>query len=252
MTAYILQEKVIKAHLRIELEPTDVLLKKLMGHYQHATISDTLKYLQTVSEQFWRERPQAVLIISEWVNQLAIQLRASPTFGDDIKIRIWTNFLCRVSLDAWLIDKTHKSSGNQILEIMMNVIEDSIYSQFPFVSVPQAQLYPPVFERAPIENRITVPSLPPPPPIEEKFDDDEFTTMQKSTRTLYLPRQDRRGMMIKLKKASSKNDREEASHKGSRSRKKMVTKRRGKEEKDDDEEEEEDDDEEEDEEEESD
>lgn len=93
----------------------------------------------------------ALTIILEWANQTAQQLspnRPAVFFPEDLRTKIWNNFLCRLSLDSWMIiGKNQTSNGNQVLGVMMQVIEDTIYSQFPLSpvreSIVTSQIIPP-------------------------------------------------------------------------------------------------------------
>jgi len=149
-----LRENIYVSKLRLEMEPTDIILKGLITEYYNVNTRVLFSTLAEHGRKFWHEFPNAMIIIMEWANQLNDVLSANVNFfEEDLKIKIWKNFLCRLSLDSWLIvGKGQHNHGNKILKIFMLVVRDIIYSQFPLKlqkqsEFPSRSLYPPTGDR---------------------------------------------------------------------------------------------------------
>jgi hypothetical protein len=146
-----LRENIYVSKLRLEMEPTDIILKRLIAECYNTNTQVLFSSLAEHGRKFWHEFPNAMIIIMEWANQLNDVLAANVNFfEEDLKIKIWKNFLCRLSLDSWLIvGKGQHSHGNKILKIFMLVVRDIIYSQLPLklqkqTEFPGRSLYQPI------------------------------------------------------------------------------------------------------------
>lgn len=167
------KENIYISKLRLEMEPTDIILKRLITECYTANTQLLFSSLAEQGRKFWHSFPNAMIIVMEWANQLSDHLSTNVQFfEEDLKTKIWKNFLCRLSLDSWLIlGKGQHSHGNKILKIFMLVVRDIIYSQLPLKLEMQtkehiptyygAERAPATIDRAPIE-RITerAPNLP--------------------------------------------------------------------------------------------
>jgi hypothetical protein len=289
---FLIQEKVFRAKLHFEMEPTDFILKRLTADCLKSSGAQNTQALFSClkdwQNQFWNSFPMALTIIMEWANQTAQQLcpsRPVVFFPEDIRTKIWKNFLCRLSLDSWMIiGKNQNSNGNQVLHVMMQVIEDTIYSQFPLspsstnipvpLSVDRGNDMPPfrespaygmtdqnkglnynrpeimpaprteetspyekLFENNPyprLPSTATTDFLPPRPSyqrgmstiseVDNEISEDELKLIQNSSRNVYLPQNNSRGMPVKLRRLKNlkKKEKEESSSNKSRSRKRRV------------------------------
>jgi hypothetical protein len=318
---FLIREKVFKARLRSLLEPVDFVVKNLTKDCVNSTGVDTpqqlFSCLKDWKEQFWSAFPHAMVIIMEWANHASAVLvthgRPIGFFAEDLKTKIWQNFLQRLSLDSWLIiGKNNNSQGNEVLQIIMRVVNDTIYSQFPLMddslnmqqpvqqlpmrqSMPMQQPDAPPPEPAPSSQFETLfetsayPRLPARsklasvygskgydnpseetksydlktygspayssgyqgqssvapapvsrlgaiPELDNEGHERELALLRNSSRNVYLPRMDNRGMPIKLRRMGGKGKdkfKEGPSNK-SRSRKKKSSRRRHKSKRDDD------------------
>jgi len=145
----ILREKVIKAHLRRDLEPTDAIIKSLVyeiargqsGPTGPASTKTVLKLLLDADARFWAETRDVDTLISRWFLHVAHVLQSSVQLDmGDIKDRAWQTFHRRLSLDVWLVYQESKypvpSQGNMLVTLMLDSIEESIYRQFPVEAPP--------------------------------------------------------------------------------------------------------------------
>ena len=169
---FLIREKVFKARLRTVLEPVDFVVKNLASDCVKSTGADTPQELfgclKDWQSQFWeRSFPNAMPIVMEWANQASAALlpqgRPMGFFVEDLKTKIWQNLLQRISLDSWMIlGRDIRSQGNQLLEITMRVVEDTIYSQFPLMDDSLPVRHAPLM--APV-HRVREPLPPAPAPV---------------------------------------------------------------------------------------
>jgi len=316
MTIFLIQERVFFSKLRLEMEPTDFILKHLISDCmkQHDVPNNQILFscLAQYGSKFWDKSDKAMIIIMQWMHHISQQLSQIPIVENVLKMKIWKNFLCRLSLDSWLIlgSSQSKSNGNRVLEIILDVIQDTIYSQFSLQPIEnktrEREYYPssypvkkepdtisiasdrniddvfnynetrighdepesknilsrlrlsnygssPMFgktnsansnqrmlsrpEMALSENYrgTTIPEV-----NENEVSDEEFETLKKSTRNIYLPKSDSRGLPVKLTKLRKK----ESTSNKSRSRKKINRKKTKSKDRDEDKDEDKDEDEE--------
>jgi hypothetical protein len=164
---FLFQEKVFQAKLRCLLEPTDFLIKKLtrecLAQSGAQTPQQVFSCLKDWHKPFWQQVPEALVVLMEWAHKAAFVCNPQQPqafFVEDLKVKIWHNYIQRLSLDSWLLlGKDQKSRGNEVLEIFMRVISDTLYSQFPLVmSLPPLER--PSLERLSLErNTLERPSL---------------------------------------------------------------------------------------------
>lgn len=159
------KENIYVSKLRLEMEPTDIILKRLITECYTTNTQLLFSSLAEQGRKFWHAFPNAMIIIMEWANQLSDHLSTNVQFfEEDLKTKIWKNFLCRLSLDSWLIlGKGQHSHGNKILKIFMLVVRDIIYSQLPLKLEMQTKEYygANVTERAPnFSNMERAPATP--------------------------------------------------------------------------------------------
>ena len=251
-------KEVFHAKIRIEMEATDYILKKIMGDCVRTnscgTPRDVFNNLTlNYQNQFWHEFPGAMVIIMAWAQSVSSQ--ETLFFEEDMKTKIWKSFLSRLSLDSWMImGKNQNSNGNLILNIMVDVIQDTIYSQLPLRLVTERPRSPPpppimtsypdsgrsIFDRfrdsslakslpnespAPLPPRTDFASIP-----EEGSDDEELKHLQsQSNRHIYVPAADHRGFPVKIKRlAKPSSSIKEVSNKSRSRRKKSNKKSRAK------------------------
>lgn len=116
-------QQIIRAKLRLEVEPADSVIKQLLStrYDKHANV---FVYLKHKCDQFWNTSLLgAVRYVHEWMQLLGV-----PDDLDSVKKMIWENLLCRLSLDEHLITD-RISHGNEVLSIFMEVIETTLYSR---------------------------------------------------------------------------------------------------------------------------
>lgn len=136
---FLLQEKVYKARFRAEMEPADCTVKSLatlcvkMSNPQ--TPTELITAMKPLGSRFWSKFALACKILRQWARQatVAMQLPLTPPTDEELMEDIWQNFLRRLSLDIWYITE-NQTHGNDLLQLICDVAEDTIYSQFPLVN----------------------------------------------------------------------------------------------------------------------
>lgn len=274
-----LADRVFRAKLQMELEPTDFILKRFLQANPSAYLKpqDLFVYLRTLTDRYWTEMSQAVTLIYEWAQYLHV-----PDNINDLKYQIWENFLCRISLDARLITgrSPAESHGNEVLRILIETVETTLLSRLSVHQLVQEQQQQQQLQHHQPQHQLLSPPPPPPqasPLVEvsplpsslqafyaqqqqqqhQDLNTKEMATLQRSLQQLVLPAQTQ-GMPIKLRRTKENIDyyparsrkkkptrHERPSNKGSRSRKQMSLSRSARQydrEDDDDEEEDGDDD----------
>lgn len=251
-----LADRVFRAKLQMELEPTDFILKRFLQANPSAYLKpqDLFVYLRTLTDRYWTEMSQAVPLIYEWAQYLRV-----PDNINDLKYQIWENFLCRLSLDARLITgrAPSESQGNEVLRILIETVETTLLSRLSvhqLIQEPQLQqqqqhtvssrmaLPPPPTQSSPL---VDVPPLPSSLQAfyaqqqqqqqQQDLENKEMAALQRSMHQMVLPPQTQ-GMPIKLRRTKEDIDYypprsqtrkkkstrpERPSNKGSRSRKQL-------------------------------
>lgn len=130
-------ERVLLAKLRMELEATDVVLKRLLqdcaASSGHTTYPPLLSAMVGFGSRFWSEFSGVPPLLIRWTRWLASHHPTSSTSTEDeLTSRIWRSFLCRLSLETNLLKSPR---GNDVLRLLVEVTEDVVYSSF-FPSLP--------------------------------------------------------------------------------------------------------------------
>lgn len=218
-----LPERVLRAKVHIELEPTDFSLKRMLQAHPGTFLKpqDMFIYLRNMREPFWADLPGAVSLIHEWAQYLRV-----PDSLDDLKCQIWENFLCRLSLDARLITgKTAaESHGNEVLRIMMDTVETTLLSRLSIhhMMAPAAEMQQQQQQQQHTMDTLSLSSTFPasvsalyghgpraladssPISVTERH---ELAELQRTMRHMALPPPaDRRGMPVTLRRSQDKFD----------------------------------------------
>jgi hypothetical protein len=124
--------RVFQAKLRLHLESTDVKLRSLLQRSSHKNgftdIGPVLKKVREQSEDFWDEFPDAGSLLVQWSEWLAGQVNGSMELLSkaELKHHVWRTFIRRLSLETDLLKQLR---GNAVLDLLLVVIEDTIYAQ---------------------------------------------------------------------------------------------------------------------------
>lgn len=179
-------ERVFRAKLRMELEPTDLVFKNMLVGQVFSNTSEMFQYLRGMHERFWAEMQAASQLVYDWAQYLQV-----PDPIANLRAQIWTNFLCRLSLDARLVTgKTPaESHGNEVLAIIVETVETTLLSRLSLTALlqrlPEVQRSPEVqpsrahpppqafFQSAPFQEKPTEPG--------------ELYALQRSMHTTALP-----------------------------------------------------------------
>ncbi len=162
-------ERVFRAKLRMELEPTDLVFKNMLVGQVFSNTSEMFQYLRGMHERFWAEMQAAGQLVYDWAQYLQV-----PDPIANLRAQIWTNFLCRLSLDARLVTgKTPaESNGNEVLAIIVETVETTLLSRLSLTALLRAP--PQAFFQAT-------------PPPEKPTEPAELYALQRSMHSTALP-----------------------------------------------------------------
>jgi hypothetical protein len=219
-----------KARMVLLLEPVDFILKRLaqdcMKKNHLKKTQQLFLYMQDYHANFWSQFEPAEVLISQWMRMLQPH---HQLLIPSVQKQIYINFLRRLSLDEWLLlssneDKSKTTHGNEILNIMIQVVEYTIFGLLPIPIIQQSNApgrprYETIFEK---DN--TAPMINKPSSVsaldellsknkEESDSEDEYLRTLKTP--VYLPesKSSSRGMRIKFtKKQESPEHRREPSN----------------------------------------
>lgn len=154
------REQVFKSHVRIEMESLDRTIRSLIRHHS-GSVTDIMHKLLNDEYKFWKEYQNVSVILMEWV-RFTNTTNSITMLSDQLKNKVWITFLRRLSMDAWLVWDKERSHGNELLRIMIETMEDVIYSQYPIsgplpvsssdlFKIPDLQPVLPSYEREPLK-----------------------------------------------------------------------------------------------------
>jgi hypothetical protein len=137
-----LREKVFKANLILKVTNLDALMKQLahncVSEHNVSEPRDLFSYLGDSEEKFWRSVPGIVPIILQWFEWAgsALEEEVPSVHTSQLQHMIWINFVRRLSLEPGLICNNKKAKdphGNITLRLFVQVVEETLYSQFKMV-----------------------------------------------------------------------------------------------------------------------
>lgn len=213
-------EKVFRAHLTFKVVNIDTILKSIATNCIRSKPidkpSDLFTHLKEYDEEFWTHFPGTSIILNCWIKWIASNLDQPIPAKDITAIRynIWTNFIKRLGSEPSLICNTGKSKnphGNILLQLFLQVVEETIYHLFSFDTLSEArypEYSPPVLDQS---NGDTNPYLDlwseNKYPLSEYGDkntatflsdvvpQDDFSNVKSR---VFVPREDRNGLQVKL------------------------------------------------------
>lgn len=113
-------DQIFRARLQLELEPADYIIRKLLSNSYE---TNTFVFLRSAGDRFWNELVKGLEIIHQWSQHLGV-----PEDFSSLKMHIWENFLCRLSLDERYITEP-KTHGNKVLQILVESVQTTLYSK---------------------------------------------------------------------------------------------------------------------------
>jgi hypothetical protein len=151
------REQIYKSHLRMELESLDASIRSMVrSHTYTPDFSVLLHKLLNDEQAFWSHYSTVITVSVEWMRWLHQTLGGSALtmLSHELQRKIWVNFLRRLSLDPWLITDRDKSHGLELVEVMIRVIEDTLYTQHPIVPLTNTHTIPDLFTMPPLQPQV--------------------------------------------------------------------------------------------------
>lgn len=141
MDAFVVHEKIVKAHLRPILEMADGVIKDMvivsMSEQGCTKDRQIIKYVRSREYEFWGKLKPMDSLLLYWYTLVCNVLKRSPSMWNaaEFKNQVWEAFMRRLCLDLSLIIADPKCptppQGNSLVCHLFDAIDETIYRQFP-------------------------------------------------------------------------------------------------------------------------